>query len=356
MQPKPILYNVETVFAGNDYLGLARDPRLLEAMYEGGKRYGISTTSSRWAIGWTEIHEKLEQELTKFFKTDDTCLLGGTYVGGSVYFEVMRKFHDTVYCDEFVHSNQYLGMKAAGFEIRTFTHLDTADLSVKLAQHTGKSPLVATDGIYGISGEIAPLKELWALTQKHGGRLFIDDAHGVFSLGPTGRGTAEEHGITGSGITILGSMSKALGCNGGFLAGDQADVDAFRRASAVCGGSHPAPPIAAACVRALEIVRQEPERLQRMKENAVRMRAQAAEHGIGVVSSTGPIIALILKDEFEAQALSKHFLAFGLGVPYFKYPSEPRQNFLRCVSRTCYTEENLRTFSKALQARPKSRS
>ena len=354
MQPKPIVYNIETVFAGNDYLGLCRDPRLLEALYEGGKRYGISSTSSRWAIGWTEVHEKLERDLAKFFNTDDACLLGGTYVGGSVYFEVMREFHDTVYCDEFVHSNQYLGMKASGFEIRSFSHLDPADLSAKLAQHTGKPPLIATDGIYGISGEIAPLKELWALTQKHGGRLFIDDAHGVFSLGPNGRGAAEECSIAGRGITILGSMSKALGCNGGFLVGDQADVDAFRRASAVCGGSHPAPPIAAASVRALEIVDKEPDRLQRMKENAAHMRAVAADHGIEVVSSIGPIIALVLQDEFEAQALSKHFLTFGLGVPYFKYPSEPRQNFLRCVSRASYTEENLQTFSKALRTRPRA--
>jgi 7-keto-8-aminopelargonate synthetase-like enzyme len=353
-------------FAGNDYLGLARDERLARALSQAARRYGISSTSSRWALGWTDLHQRLEEELAAFMGAEAACILGAAYFGGPVFFSVMAEFHPAavVYCDQTVHSNQFLGMRAANLEIRTFRHLDAADLARQLAAHRGPPPIVATDGVYGISGEVAPLAELAEAARAAGAEFFIDDAHGVGALGGSGRGAAELCGLAPApGVTVLGSMSKAMGANGGFLAGRKELVERFRRSAIASGSAIPPPPIAAACLAALEIIRAEPldvargpelaegpELRARMRAHAGRMRAALSARGIAVVSDRTPIVAMVFKDEFEAAAAAEHFLQYELVIPYFKYASEPRENLLRGAARACYTEEHLARFEAAVRA------
>ena len=287
--------------------------------------------------------------MQKSTKTEDATILGAAYFGGTVYFAVMRGSHDVVYCDEFVHSNQFLGMKSEGYDIRKFRHLDSDDLERKLKNHKGKPPIIATDSIYGISGEIAPLKEMSALAQEYGAEFFIDDAHGVFAMGENGRGTREHLGLRPEEATILGSMSKALGCNGGFLAGKKELVEKFRRGPAASGSALPPPPIAAACLKAIEILKKEPERRERMWQVANRIEKILVDAGISLVSGETPIRGMLLKDEFEAARLSEHLLEHGLCVPYFKYASEPRENILRAAARASYTDEILKSFEEAIK-------
>ena len=337
-------------FAGNDYLGLARDERLARALSEAARRYGLSSTSSRWALGWTDLHQRLEQELAAFMGAEAACILGAAYFGGPVYFSAFAGSGRTVYCDETVHSNQFLGMRGAALEFRTFRHLDAADLARQLAAHRGPPPMVATDGVYGISGEVAPLAELRDAARAAGAEFFIDDAHGVGALGETGRGSAELCGLAPSDATVLGSMSKAMGCNGGFLAGRKELVEKFRRSAIASGSSIPPPPIAAACLESLKIIRAEPELRATMRAHAGRMRAALAARGIAVVSDRTPIVAMVFRDEFEAAAAAEHFLKYELAIPYFKYASEPRENLLRGAARACYTEEHLAQFEAAVKA------
>jgi 8-amino-7-oxononanoate synthase len=119
-------------FAGNDYLGLARDARLADAMCRAVREYGLSSTSSRWALGWTDLHQKLEEQLAAFTGAEAACITGAAYFGGTVYFSVFAGSGRTVYCDETVHSNQFLGMRGAGLEIRKFYHMDAGDLKRQL--------------------------------------------------------------------------------------------------------------------------------------------------------------------------------------------------------------------------------
>ncbi len=335
-------------FAGNDYLGLARDPRLAEALARAAREYGVSATSSRWALGWTDLHARLERELADYMGAEEACILGAAYLGGAVYFSATAGSARTVYGDETCHSNLFMGMKAAGFEVRTYKHLDAAELARQLAAHAGPPPIVATDGVYGISGETAPLAAIRDAARKAGAELLVDDAHGVFALGRAGRGATEAAGLAPGDATVLGSMSKALGAGGGFLAGRRDLVEKFRRTAEAAGSSLPPPPLAAACLEALRIVREEPERRARMESHAERMRGTLAEHGIGVVARGTPIVALDLADETRAERLSRHFLFRGLVIPYFKYASEPRHNLLRAVARACYTEEDLGRFAEAV--------
>jgi len=340
-------------FAGNDYLGLARHPAVVGALQEAALRYGVSSTASRWSIGWTDVHEQLERHLTVFCGTQDACIFGSAYLGGAIYFGRMAAAGwKVVFCDEMVHSSQYMGMRAAGLEIRPFRHLDVKDLSRQISGYRGPPAIVATDGVYGISGEVAPLADLVRAADAIGAAVFVDDAHGFGVLGASGRGTAELFGVDPDRVTVLASLSKALGTYGGVLTGGKEFIDACRRSPEASGSSVPPTPVAAAGVAALDLIRRQPALLQAAHANAARMRRVLAEAGICVVCDRHPIVAMRLADEREASALSTHFLVHGVRIPYFHYASEPRHNLLRAVARAIYTEEHLGRFAEAIKSKP----
>lgn len=340
-------------FAGNDYLGLARHPEVVRAVRQAAEGYGISAAGSRWSIGWTDLHERLEGQLAAFLQVEGACLLGSAYLGGAVYFgQMAARGYRTVFCDEMAHGTLYLGMRAAGAAIRTFRHLDVDDLRRQVASHGSSPAIIATDGVYGISGEIAPLSELAEVAGRIGAELFIDDAHGFGVLGETGRGTAESYGIDTTRATILGSLSKAIGAYGGFLAGRRDLVEDFRHSPEV-GGTTAAPmPVVAGALAGLDLLRTQPELRARAHANAAAMRRILAEHGIGVMCDRHPIVAMRLESEQAAVTLSRRFLSLGLRIPYLRYPSEPRSNLLRAIGRAVYRQEHLARFAEALQNRP----
>jgi 7-keto-8-aminopelargonate synthetase-like enzyme len=341
-------------FSGCDYLGLASHPAVVDAMCHAAGKYRISASSSRWALGWTDLHEQLETELARFMGTEAACIFGAAYLGGPIYYSSLASERRTVFCDEMVHSNQFLGMRAEGLDIRKFRHLDIEDLSDQLRNYDGPPPIIATDGVYGISGEVAPLVEMTKAAAEIGAEFFVDDAHGVGALGATGRGSAEAAGLKPGQATVLGSMSKAMGCGGGFLAGRKQLVERFRRNAHASGSALPPIPITQACLKSLQIIREEPRHRKRLDEVNAALRGILAENRIEVAAADSPIIALLLEDEHEAARLADHLLTYGLRIPYFKYASEPRTNMLRAAARAIYTEEHLNSFAEAIKTRPRT--
>lgn len=335
-------------FAGNDYLGLARDVRLADAAHRAAVRFGISATSSRWGLGWSEVHEQLETSVAEFLGSEAACLISSAFLGGMVYFLIISERSDTVFCDEFSHTNLMLGMKAAGLHVHTYPHLNTDDLSRQLNQWSGTNPVIASDTVFGHSGELAPLRELQRIARTHDAELLLDDAHGVFAFGQNGRGAVEECGLSANDATILGSMSKALGSGGGFLAGRTELVERFRRSGPSTAATPLPIPIAAAALEAIRIVRDEPVLRENLASNAETMRNTLMRHGIGLVSNATPIIAMTLRGANEAKQLSAHLLTHRIRVPYFNYPADPRDNLLRSVARSCYTSECLERFGSAI--------
>jgi 8-amino-7-oxononanoate synthase len=339
-------------FAGNDYLALATHPAVVEALCSAARSHGVSAGSSRWAQGWTDLHGRLEAQLTEWLGSEDVCTFAGAYLGGAAYYGVMAGLGcRAVYCDEMVHASQLLGMRAAGLEVRTFRHLDVADLRRLADGHRGPAPIVATDGVFGISGEVAPLAGLAAVADDMKAELYVDDAHGVGVLGQLGRGSVELAGLPPGRVTVLGSMSKAIGASGGFLAGRREIVDACRRGPEVSGSTPLPAPLVGAALAAIEVIRTDPTPRQRMERNAARMRAALRRQGIALADDRHPILGMLLEDEAAARALEARFRSHGLWVPYFKYASEPRANLLRAAARAVYTEELLEQFEAALAYR-----
>jgi 7-keto-8-aminopelargonate synthetase-like enzyme len=261
--------------------------------------------------------------------------------------------YDTVFCDENSHPNLYLGMRGAGLRIRPYRHLDSAELRKRLARHTRKPPLVVTDGLFGISGEVAPLGDILGIAAAFGVPVFVDDAHGVFAVGATGRGTTELTVADGSAasvaVLLMGSMSQALGVYGGFVTGDRRWIDKIRRAVNYVGSTPPPFPIVAACLEALRIIRTEPERRTAMNGVAARMRTIVARLGISLLSDPRvPVVTLVLESADEARFCADELNRRGLVVKYIDYPSEPRKNLLRTAARPMYTEEHLGCFAEVL--------
>jgi 8-amino-7-oxononanoate synthase len=337
-------------FAGNDYLGLARDPRIAKAACCAARRYGFSTGAGRWSIGWSELHQRLEEALEHFFQTEDACIQGAAYICGPAFFAAAAEEHDTVFCDENSHPNLFLGMRGAGFHIETYQHLDVEDLRTGLAAHKGRQPIVASDGLFGISGEIAPLAEIVEVAQKYGAMLFIDDAHGVFCVGTSGRGCQELFSPTCESLVFMGSMSKALGVYGGFIAGSRRWIERIRHAVNYVGSTPPPFPVVAACLKALSLVASEPQTRKRMRRSTARLRKIANDFAVPVVSDAqGPIVTMSLSDATEAKKLAAELNSHGLLLKYLDYPSEPRKNLLRVVARPLYTDEHFHCFSEILE-------
>lgn len=338
------------VFCGNDYLGLARHPRLVEALCKAARDDGISATSGRYFAGWTDTHRRLESDLASFFGTEDACVISSAYLGGLIYFSVMAKLgRQTVFCDAQSHSNLFQGMQAAGMDIRRYRHLDADDLASQLARWSGPPPVIATDGVFGISGEMAPVKRLAELAADADAELLVDDAHGVFVLGKRQRGLCD--GLDESAccrLTVMGSMSKGLGVSGGFFAGRRDVTEKLQRAST---GSTPlSVPLAAACIEGLRVVREEPVLRDRMRSVAARMRTIFERHAIAPLCDGTPIIALVLQTSEGADKLAADLAERGILIRYAKYPSEPRENLLRSAARACHGEADLQRLDDALSA------
>ncbi len=171
-------------------------------------------------------------------------------------------------------------------------------------------------------------------------------------MGETGRGAWQHHGLSPEQVIVIASMSKALGCGGGFIAGRQEVIDRCRRSPDANASALPPTPIACAAVKALEMIRTQPEHRRRLDENAAAMKAVLADSGVEVADGRHAILAMLFASEAEASAMADRFAEFGLWIPYFKYPSEPRHNMLRAAARAVYTDALLEAFAEAVRGRP----
>lgn len=336
-------------FGGSDYLGLSAEPRVADAVCREVRKRGFSTGAGRWSIGWSDLHQQLEDELKLFFRTEDACIQGSAYLCGPAFFAAAASEHDTVFCDENSHPNLILGMRGAGLQIVAYNHLDAQDLKRRLARFRGRAPVIASDGLFGISGEFAPLARIADVAERHGALMFVDDAHGVFSVGSGGRGSAELFELNPDSLLLMGSMSKALGAYGGFIAGSSYWVEKIRRAVNYVGSTPPPFPVVAGCLEALRIVAAEPQRRCILQRTVDRMRSVLQSFDVPLVSDPhAPIVSMLLEDPETAKNLAETLNGSGLVLRYLDYPSEPRKNMLRSAARTPYSEQHLRTFADAL--------
>ncbi|MFG6136734.1 8-amino-7-oxononanoate synthase [Halomonas sp. B23F22_10] len=313
-------------FAGNDYLGLARDPRLAEAQAEGARRFGAGGRASHLVCGHQEIHEALEQRLAALTGRPRALLFSTGYMANLGVLQALCDRHTPVFQDRLNHASLIDGARLAGAPSRRFHHRDLDDLERLLARAPSGAPaLVVSDGVFSMDGDVADVAGLSATARRHDAWLMIDDAHGLGVLGEAGDGCAgRAHGADDVPV-LVGTLGKALGSAGAFVAGDEALIEHLVQFARPYVYTTAQPPgVAAATLAALDVLEAEPERRARLHERIARFRHEAATLGLELDESTTPIQPLRLGDSARTLRWAARLGDAGLRVGAIRAPTVPK--------------------------------
>src|SRR6266446_228417 len=310
----------------NNYLGLADHPALLKAAKEALDTHGFGMASVRFICGTQDIHKKLEAALTKFLGTEDTILYPSCFDANGGLFETLLTDKDAIVSDELNHASIIDGVRLCKAQRFRYKHNDMADLEAQLtAAKDARFRLIATDGCFSMDGTIANLKVICELAEKRDALTMIDDAHATGFLGKTGRGTHEYRGVMGKIDIITGTLGKSLGgASGGFTSGRKEIVDLLRQRSRPYLFSNTvAPPIVAACLKALEILTGSTKLRDKLEENTKYFRAAVIERGLTIKPGVHPIVPIMIGDAAKSQKFAARLLEKGVYVVGFFYPVVP---------------------------------
>lgn len=327
-------------FAGCNYLGLAHDARVLDAVRDATTRYGLSTSASRETSGNTPIHETLERTLIEFLggtdSASDGVLVPDGYTANLAAAQALSPTHHTAVIDERAHASLADAASCAGMRIARYKHADAEDLARVLAS-TEDRAVVMTDGVFTTDGRVAPIRELLAALRA-GDRLLIDDCHGLAVLGDRGQGLCAHAGVPVADIVLTTTLAKGLGGGGGIVIADRTLINRVREhAHAYICTTPVSPLVAAGTMRALEILRDEPDRLRRLTENARLLRIALDSER----ADPTPICALPVADRETGERFASAIRDAGLYVPLMAYPGGPTPWYLRASVTSEHTEADL---------------
>jgi 8-amino-7-oxononanoate synthase len=312
-------------FAGNDYLGLAGDPRLAEAEATGARRYGSGAGASHLVSGHRDVHEHLEYRLAELVGRPRALLFSTGYMANLGTLQALCDSGCHVFQDRLNHASLIDGARLAGARSRRFHHGDLEDLERLLARAPIDAPrLVVSDGVFSMDGDVAQVGALADVTARHGAWLMIDDAHGLGVLGPHGDGcVGRAHGSDRVPV-LVGTLGKALGTAGAFVAGSEALIEHLIQFARPYVYTTAQPPgVAAATLAALEILAAEPERRERLHDNIAYFRHEAALCRLPLSASATPIQPLVLGDESRTMAWAMKLREAGLLVGAIRPPTVP---------------------------------
>src|SRR3954469_19474852 len=283
------------LLCSNNYLGLADHPRLRRAAADAALNLGTSAGASRLISGSMTIHGELESRLAEFKRTEAALLFGSGYLANTGAIAALARRGEIVFSDELNHASLIDGCRLAGAETFVYRHADTEHLEWGLRQAAARAALIATDGVFSMDGDIAPLQQLVELARRHGCRLLVDEAHATGCIGPGGRGSVAAAGLTGEVDVIVGTLGKALGGYGAYACCDGETASYLvNSARTLIFSTGPPPPSVAAALAALELLREEPRQVERLRRNARVLRDTLVEEGFTVPAGETQIVPLVL--------------------------------------------------------------
>ncbi len=311
----------------NDYLALASDESVKSAAVEAIRQWGVGAGASRLLGGTTSLHVKLERRLAAFKGAAAAVVTSTGWMANHVAIHALVSGGDLIFCDKLNHASILDAARSCGARVRTFAHRDTGRLEKLLDRHraSARRCLIVTDSLFSMDGDFAPLRELVELKKRFDALLLIDEAHATGVIGDAGRGVAELLGVEQDVDATVGTLSKAIGSLGGFVAGPGPLIDAVRNTGrAYIYTTAPPPALCAAALAALEIIRTEPQRRQRLLRLADDMRRHLGVAGLQTGRSQSQIIPVILGDAARALSVSQRLLDAGFLVPAIRPPTVPR--------------------------------
>jgi 8-amino-7-oxononanoate synthase len=312
------------MLCSNNYLGLADHPRLRRAAADAALSLGTSAGASRLISGSMSIHAELESRLAEFKGTEAALLFGSGYLANSGTIAALAQRGEVVFSDELNHASIIDGCRLASAETFIYRHADTEHLEWGLRRAAGRAALIATDGVFSMDGDVAPLPELAGLARRHHCRLLVDEAHATGCIGPGGRGSVAAAGLSGEVDVIVGTLGKALGGYGAYVCGSAEMVDFLvNSARPFIFSTAPPPPAVAAAQAALELLAERPGLVERLRANAAALRDALHSEGLEPIGSETQIVPLVIGEAEDAMALCECLLAEGLFAQAIRPPTVP---------------------------------
>ncbi|HXN01541.1 MAG TPA: glycine C-acetyltransferase [Candidatus Dormibacteraeota bacterium] len=336
--------------SSNNYLGLTTHPRLKAAMIEATEKWGAGSGAVRTIAGTMTVHEDLERRLAEFKHTEASLVLQSGFTANLGVLQSLVKEGDVIISDELNHASIIDGIRLSKAERSIFKHRDMDDLERHLELHRGKRvKLVVTDGVFSMDGDIAPLPAIVERAERFGALVMVDDAHASGVLGKNGRGSVNHFGLDGRVDLQMGTLSKAIGVLGGYVAGPQTvrDFLIHRARPFLFSTSHP-PGVAAACIAAIDVLLVEPERIDRLWQNTARFKDGLKRLGFETGASETPITPVIVGKGAVAMDFSDRLFKLGVFAQGIGFPTvaEGRAR-IRTIVTSVHTDAQL---DRALEA------
>jgi glycine C-acetyltransferase len=311
----------------NNYLGLANHPAIVSAAHEALDRWGYGLASVRFICGTQALHRELEERLSEFLGTDDTILFSSCFDANGGLFEALLDENDAVVSDQLNHASIIDGIRLCKARRLRYANGDMDELEVRLEEAAdARHRLIATDGVFSMDGYLAQLDRVCELAERHDALVMVDDSHAVGVVGPGGRGTPEHHDVVERVDILTGTLGKAIGgASGGYVSGRREIVELLRqRARPYLFSNSVAPPVAAASIRALELIETSAELRDRLRENTSHFRGRMTGLGFDVLPGEHPIVPVMIGDEVTAAAFSARLVDLGVYAVSFSFPVVPR--------------------------------
>jgi glycine C-acetyltransferase len=332
-------------FCANNYLGLASDPRLIAAAQEALGRWGFGMASVRFICGTQTIHKELEAAIARFLGTEGAILYTSCFDANGGLFETLLGEADVVISDALNHASIIDGTRLCRAQRHRYAHADMAELERILTDtRAARTRLIATDGVFSMDGDVAPLAAICDLADRYDALVMVDDSHATGFFGPTGRGTPEHCGIADRVDVVTSTLGKALGgASGGFTTGRREIVELLRQRSRPYLFSNTLPPaLVAAGLAGLVLLSESTERRDRLAANTRWFRQAMADAGFGLRAGEHPIVPIMLGDARLAHQMASDLLERGIYVVGFSYPVVPHgQARIRVQISAAHESEHL---------------
>ena len=337
------------MFCSNNYLGLSNHPKLKQAAIEAARTHGVGSGSVRPIAGNMDLHVELERRLAKFKRSEASLVYQSGFATNAGLIPQLVGEGDLTVSDELNHGSIIDGVRLARSDRAVYRHTDMADLERVLATAEEHRPsyrriLIISDGVFSMDGDIAPLDRIAELGARHGAMVYVDDAHGEGVLGEGGRGIVSHFGLSRDRVQVeMGTFSKAFGVVGGHISGSRSLVDfAFNKSRTwLLSGSHP-PPVAAACLAAIDVLENEGEHVRRLWELTARFKKAMQGLGFVIGRRATPITPVLVGESRRAKELSERLYALGLFALPIVYPMVAKDKArIRTIMNAALSDEDL---------------
>jgi glycine C-acetyltransferase/8-amino-7-oxononanoate synthase len=331
-------------------LGLADHPRVRQAAADAAMRWGVGAGAARVASGTMTLHRRLEERLADFTRRRAALLFGSGSLANLGVIPALARRGEVVLHDELSHASIRDGCRLSGADVVAYRHADAEHLAWALRQADGRAALICTDGMFGMDGDVAPLEEIVALARRFDARVLVDEAHALGALGPGGRGAVAEAGLEADVDVITGTLGKALGAYGGFACCDHVTARFLVHSARTLLHSTALPPVAvAAAMAALELLEEQPRRVERLRANAEALRDGLAREGFEVSGAAAHVVPLVVGDAERAGEIVEHALEHGVFAEAVRPPAVPEGTArVRLAVMASHTRVELRDAARTL--------